>query len=112
VQVVHTAELWAHVARRAVLLKVGAKWCGPCRVIQPAFAALAAANPGVAFLEADGDTADKLAHDLSVTALPTFLLFLDGQHAPTDRLTGANQHALANLAQKASWGIYPPGRSA
>ncbi len=76
-----------------VLVDIWAPWCGPCRVISPIVEDLAqefAGRAKVAKLNSD-DNAD-IANQYQVQAIPTLLIFENGQLV--DRIVG--------LASKAS----------
>lgn len=63
-----------------VLVDVFAHWCGPCRMMAPAFAQAAAQmEPQVRFLKLDVDRAPELAARLGIRGVPTLILFADGR---------------------------------
>ncbi|KAG8457770.1 hypothetical protein KFE25_005783 [Diacronema lutheri] len=71
-----------------LLLDVYAKWCGPCQVMAPALAQVAAELRGrVRVVKVDSDAATALASELRVQALPTLIAFRRG--APVHRAEGA-----------------------
>ena len=61
-----------------VVLDCSAKWCGPCRVFAPVFAAAAAARPEHTWGTVDTDDEPALAVKLDVRANPTIAVFRDG----------------------------------
>jgi thioredoxin 1 len=74
------AEALASAGGRRVVLDCGASWCGPCKAIAPVFKRLAAAHAAtVVALTMDVEEAAELAAMLSVTSMPTFFVFLDGE---------------------------------
>ena len=88
--------------REHAIVKVTASWCGPCRNIQPHFEAHLDANPAVVgyVLDVDnatqaGGDAAKLCELLGADALPTFVLFAQGQEVR--RFAGADQQKLEQL---------------
>ena len=93
VEVHSKAELSLQLrGNKAVLLDVHAEaWCAPCRALSGHIAHMAAdpSNAGVAFLKMDADkvTDQDLLAQLSVTAFPTVLLFLNGTES--GRVVGA-----------------------
>ena len=53
--------------------------CGPCRMMAPTIDALAAENEGkVKVVKVDVSEADEVANHYGITAIPTFLLFKNG----------------------------------
>jgi thioredoxin 1 len=57
-----------------------AAWCGPCKVIAPHVAALADQYAGkLVAVTVDIDTCTPVAEQYDVQAVPTLLLFKDGQ---------------------------------
>jgi thioredoxin 1 len=83
-----------------VIADFHATWCGPCHQIAPIYSALAAQNPAVTFTKIDVDAQQPLAREYGITAMPTFLVFKNGQVVETIR--GANPSALRQAAEKMS----------
>jgi thioredoxin 1 len=61
-----------------VFMDVYAEWCGPCKKITPMIEELIEDHPNVKFIKLDMDKFPKLAKDLGVKYLPTFILFDEG----------------------------------
>ncbi len=71
-----------------VLVDFSAAWCGPCKIMKPIVSDLAESYAGKVHVGVvDIDEQPGLAGQYAVTAVPTFVLFKDGQEV--DRLTGA-----------------------
>lgn len=71
-------ELLNH--KSVVLADFSATWCGPCQAMAPIVDRLAARFSGRAeVVKVDVDRAGELASAHGVRAVPTFLLFADGQ---------------------------------
>lgn len=62
-----------------VLVDFWAAWCGPCTVLSPVVEELAQEHPEITFGKVNVDEASELAVRYQVAAIPTLLLFRDGQ---------------------------------
>ncbi|CDF38295.1 unnamed protein product [Chondrus crispus] len=62
-----------------VVADFSAKWCGPCRAIAPLYKAMAAEMTDVMFLTVDVDVSQDVAAKMSISSIPTFILFKDGE---------------------------------
>ncbi|OCB89011.1 thioredoxin [Sanghuangporus baumii] len=77
-----------------------AVWCGPCRMISPIFEKLAeTSGDEVEFYKVDVDTASDIAQEVGIKAMPTFMLFKNGEKV--DDLLGAHPQKLQELIAKA-----------
>jgi thioredoxin 1 len=72
-------------AHDVVLVDFYADWCGPCKMIEPTVAALAA-ETDAAVAKVDVDAHQDLAAEYGVQGVPTLLLFADG--AVAERMVG------------------------
>ncbi|EJC98765.1 thioredoxin [Fomitiporia mediterranea MF3/22] len=76
-----------------------ATWCGPCRMISPIFEKLAeSAGDEIEFYKVDVDSAPDIAQEVGIKAMPTFILFKNGQKV--DDLMGAHPGKLNELIAK------------
>jgi thiol-disulfide isomerase/thioredoxin len=75
-----TLSNFDELARRpgVLVLDFSAKWCGPCRVFAPVFAAAAAKHPELAWGAVDSDDDPALCVRLDVRANPTIVFLRDG----------------------------------
>jgi thioredoxin 1 len=79
-------------ASTLVVLDCFATWCGPCKVIAPKVAKFSEEYPQAKFFKVDVDEVSDVAQELGIRAMPTFLLFKNGEKV--GEVVGANERAL------------------
>ncbi|KAH0844428.1 thioredoxin [Fonsecaea monophora] len=88
-------------ADRLVVLDCFATWCGPCKVIAPEVAKFSESDDfkdKVDFYKVDVDEVPDVAQELGVRAMPTFMIFKNGEKVA--EVVGANKHALEAAIRK------------
>ena len=70
-----------------VLVDFWSPGCGPCRAMEPVLEAAAARHPEVTFAKMNAADNPDVAWAFEVVAVPTLILFENGQ--PKDGITGA-----------------------
>ncbi|KAF8323901.1 thioredoxin [Clavulina sp. PMI_390] len=84
---------------KPIFIDFWATWCGPCRMISPIFEKLSEASErsgqDYGFYKVDVDEQERIAEELRITAMPTFVLFKDGKKI--NEVVGANPPALMNM---------------
>lgn len=77
-----------------VLVKFGADWCGPCRMMEPVLDQFAAHIDGrVGVVRVDVDQHSNLAQHYGVSAIPHLFLFRHGR-VVADRVGSADEEQL------------------
>ena len=82
-----------------VLVDFWAEWCGPCKMIAPVLNELATELDGKAVIaKLNIDEAPELAARFGITAIPTLIVFKNGQRVTTLRGAQSKSAILKSLA--------------
>jgi thioredoxin 2 len=85
-----SAEFQTQLRRSDVplLVDLWAPWCGPCRMMGPAFEQAAVQlEPAVRLLKVNTEEQQAIAGQFGIRSIPTMILFAGGREA--DRMSGA-----------------------
>lgn len=84
----------AQMSNRVICIKFTAKWCGPCKKIQPVLDSLASAHPDIAVYTSDVDESPELVAHFKIISMPTFVFIRDNKIITI--LKGAEESILQN----------------
>jgi thioredoxin 1 len=87
-------------ANQLVIVDFTASWCGPCKMIAPIFEQFAAENPSIKFTKVDVDEQSTISQAEGITAMPTFIAYLNGKRFKD--LRGADKNGLEDLVKQLS----------
>ena len=92
-----------------MLVDFWAPWCGPCRIVAPIVEEIAGERPELKVVKLNTDENIQTASEYQIMAIPTLLLFRNGQVAkriqgamPKKRLEAEIEPALAVTSPRAS----------
>ncbi|KAK6729342.1 hypothetical protein RB195_006411 [Necator americanus] len=88
----------AEAGGKPIVVDFSAEWCGPCKMIAPVFESLSNKYMSMVFLKVDVDKCEETAAQNGVSAMPTFIVFMNGKKV--DSLRGANTNGLETMIQK------------
>ena len=76
-------EFECNIQNGVVLVDFFATWCGPCKMLSPVLEEVAQENPNIDVLKIDVDEVGELAARFGIQAIPTLMLFKNGQRVDT-----------------------------
>ena len=81
--ITNAQEFDSEIKQGTVLVDFFATWCGPCKMLSPVLEEVAEENPDLLVLKIDVDEVGELAARYGIQAIPTLMLFKDGQRLET-----------------------------
>ncbi|KAL8124470.1 thioredoxin H2 [Apium graveolens] len=100
----HSSQRWrlhfnsAKQSPKLMVIDFSAKWCGPCKMMEPALRAMADKYPNVDFIKIDVDELSDVAQEFEVKAMPTLVLMKQGKEV--ERIVGAKTAELETKITK------------
>jgi len=85
-----------------VFVDAFAVWCGPCKAIAPLIAKMSEEEEykdKVRFVKIDVDELPDVSQELGISAMPTFVVFKDGEIS-SDKVIGAKPQDIVNLLKQ------------
>ena len=86
-----------------------ATWCGPCKMVAPMIAQIAAERDDVQVAKVDVDQVPDVASEFGIAAIPTVVYFKDGKGSPSlcrrpvkSRLFGSSSKPVICMMKKLS----------
>lgn len=96
-----TSNFKSTIGNGVTVVDFWAEWCGPCRVLAPAFEAVSGELKKIQFAKVNVDEERELAQEHGVMSIPCLVVFKDGKEV--DRLVGnMSKDALKQKLEK--WG--------
>jgi thiol-disulfide isomerase/thioredoxin len=86
-----------------IIIKFTAKWCGPCKMIQPLFDKLHEEHKStvnIATVDIDNENMSELIEEWKISSLPTFVLLEKNTQNVLDIFSGASNEKLVRLFNK------------
>lgn len=83
---------------KVVLVDFFADWCRPCDMISPKISEWSEQYPNIHYVKVDVDKLSAVSAEYGVSAMPTFLLFKDGEQV--DKFVGADPPKLEALIKE------------
>ena len=77
--ITNAQEFDSEIKEGKVLVDFFATWCGPCKMLSPVLEEVSHENPDLSVLKIDVDEVNELASRYGIQAIPTLILFKDGQ---------------------------------
>lgn len=101
IEVLSAAKFKDFIAKGPAIVDFYADWCGPCKIMAPAFEKAAGKVSGVKFGKLNVDGAQDIAMGYGVMSIPTTIVFKNGQ--AVDMKVGAlNENEIVKMAEKAA----------
>jgi len=86
---------------KLTLVDFWAEWCGPCKMMHPVFDRMSKKYKDIQFARVNVDHNQTIAQRFGVQAIPTFIMFQNGQ--PAERMMGAvGEPGIHNICKKFS----------
>ena len=99
IEVLNVNNFDAAIAKGTAIVDFYADWCGPCKIMAPAFEKVAGKISGVKFAKLNVDGNQEIAGRYGVMSIPTTIVFKNG--VVKDLHTGAlSEKEISKLVEK------------
>src|SRR3989344_8670572 len=99
IEVLNTNNFDAAIAKGTVIVDFYADWCGPCKIMAPAFERASGKSTTVKFAKLNVDGNQEVAMRYGIMSIPTTIVFKNGN--VKDMHTGAlNESEILKLVEK------------
>ena len=87
------------IAKGGIIIDFYADWCGPCKIMAPAFEKASHKVPAVKFAKLNVDGAQEIAQSFGVMSIPSTIAFKNG-NAVDMRVGALNENEIVKMAEK------------
>lgn len=99
IEVLTSKDFNNFISKGVVVVDFYAEWCGPCKIMAPAFEKAAHKLNNVKFAKLDVDKNHEIAQHYGVMSIPTTIVFKNGE--AVDMRSGAlSESEITKMAEK------------
>jgi thioredoxin 1 len=99
IEVLTSKNFNSTISKGSVIVDFYADWCGPCKIMAPAFEKAASKVTSVKFAKLNVDGAQEIAMEYGVMSIPSTISFKNGQ-AVDMRVGALSENDIVKMAEK------------